>query len=272
MPDWYLYAQIASKTAALLGKERDARKYTAMAEDIKLRFNKKYYHEKTGLYGDSTNSQTGQVLPLAVGLVPDGKTALTYQRLIEAIHLRDDHVGTGFTSLSYLLKLLAFRRESAIANRMINQKDYPSWNTLMGGGVFEETWHGDGAQMPSCGGAVGAWLFQSVLGIQPDEAHPGFKEFVISPQPDNATGLTAAKGYYDTGYGRISVDWHCEGGKFFMDLEVPANSSSKVYIPADKGSAVLESGKPVKNESTADGIAELYITSGKYHFETAFSL
>ena len=28
-----------------------------------------------------------------------------------------------------------------------------------------ETWSGEGAQMPSCGGAIGTWLFESVLGV-----------------------------------------------------------------------------------------------------------
>ena len=274
MPAWYCYAQIVSKTAVLLGKNQDALKYATIAKDVKKRFNQKYYHSQNGLYGDSTNSQTGQVLPLALGMVPAGQEDMTYQRLIDAIHLRGDHVGTGFVSINFMLQVLASHREPALANKMINQKDYPSWNTLMKGGVFQEGWHGNGAQMPSCGGAVGAWLFQSVLGIQPDEAHQGFKEFVISPQPDKATGLTFAKGYYDSGYGRIVVDWKCEKDKFIIDVDVPANTKARICIPADDINAVTEYGQVVKKDSNIlllnyeKGLVTYQLKSGKYHFET----
>lgn len=278
MPAWYYYATIVSKTAKLLGKEADAIKYGAMAEDVKTRFTKKYYHPETGLYGDSTNSQTGQVLPLAVGMVPAGKEDITYQRLIDAIHQRDDHVGTGFTSLAFMLKILAAHRESALANRIINQKDYPSWNTLMGRGVFLETWNGEGAQMPSCGGAIGAWLFQSVLGIQPDKQYPGFKQFILSPQPDKSTGLISARGSYKTNYGEIKVDWKCENDKFIIDIDIPANTSAKVYIPTDDLSSVSESSIGVKNNidiqtcGYSQGVAAYLVKSGKYHFETKYDL
>ena len=121
-------------------------------QDVKDRFNAKYFHPDTGLYGDHADSQTAQILPLAVGMVPADKVQLTYQRLLDSIHARKDHVGTGFVALPWLLQTLAAHRESALANVMVNQKDYPSWNTLIKAGVLMETWKGGGAQMPSCGG------------------------------------------------------------------------------------------------------------------------
>ena len=114
-------------------------------------------------------------------MVPEDKIPMTYQHLLDAIHAHNDHVGTGFISTNYLLQLLANRRESVLANKMIHQQDYPGWKTLTKGGVFQEDWYGNEAQMPSCGGAVGAWLFQSVLGIQPDATQPAFKRFILSP-------------------------------------------------------------------------------------------
>lgn len=278
MPAWYYFATTLSKTAALLNKKQDALKYALMAKDVKDRFNKKFFDPKTGLYGDSTNSQTGQVLPLALGMVPDNKAELTYQRLIDAIHLRDDHVGTGFVSINFLLQTLTARNESKLANKMINQQGYPGWNTLIKGGVLQEDWHGGGAQMPSCGGAVGAWLFQSVLGIRPDAEHPGFKEFIIAPQPDKQTGLIAANGYYDSGYGKIAVDWRCASSKFVIDVEIPANSKAKICIPADDASSIKESGKLVQGDKDIvllnykKKLVTYLLKPGKYHFETKFDL
>ncbi len=70
MPAWYHTAMIVSKTAALLGNHVDEAKYAALAENVKNRFNKKYFNSDTGWYGNESNSQTAQVLPLALNLVP----------------------------------------------------------------------------------------------------------------------------------------------------------------------------------------------------------
>lgn len=278
MPAWYYYAQIAQRTALMLGKPKDAARYAAMSADIKKRFNYRYLNFSTGLYGDSINSQTAQVLPLATGLVPDEQKNLTYQRLLNAIHARRDHVGTGFVSTNFLLQTLANHRESALANRLINQKDYPSWSTLIKGGIFQEDWHGDGAQMPSCGGAIGTWLFQSVLGIRPDPAFPGFKKFIISPQPDAPSNLTCASGYYDSPYGRITVSWKLDRQKFTLDLEIPANTSIQLEIPSANEESFTEAGKAaalnkhITAIQSGNGLLICNVNAGKYHFETQITI
>lgn len=276
MTAWYYYATVVSRTAALLGKKQDAARYDKMAARIKESFNALYFHPRTGWYGDSTNNQAAQVLPLAVGMAPKEKEQLVYSRLEDAIHARQDHIGTGFTSTAFLLQILAEQRAAKLANKIINQKDYPGWNTLIKSGVLQENWHGEYAQMPSCGGAVGGWLFQSVLGIQPDPNHPGFKEFILAPQPDEATGLTSAQGHFNSGYGKISIAWRCVGNKFTADLEIPVNTRAKLFVPTDDIQSVTESGSPVKNDPVIrfigkDNRAAVYLVgSGKYHFESAY--
>ena len=98
MPDYFYYATILKKTALLLNKKQDADKYEELANEIKSRFNKKYFHPETGWYGDSTDNQTAQVLPLAAGMVSEENKNKVYQRLLDAIRARNDHVGTGFVA------------------------------------------------------------------------------------------------------------------------------------------------------------------------------
>ncbi len=276
MPAWYHYASIVSETAALLGKPAEAAKYAAIAQGVKDRFNAKYLNQENGLYGSQTNSQTAQVLPLALNVVPDAQRELTYQQLLAAIHARKDHLGTGFVGLPFLLAALTEHRETALANKIVNQRDYPSWKTLIHDGVLAEGWNGGGAQMPSCGGAIGMWLYQSVLGIRPNPAGPGFQQFILAPQPDPASGLTSARGSYDSVHGRIVSEWTCAQGHFTLHAVIPANTTATVYVPAKDAAGVTESGQPaVKAEGVTflrmeNNTAVYVVSSGSYRFQSTF--
>jgi len=272
MPAWSYYANIVSQTAAVLGKTDDAAKYAALAAEVKNRFNRQYLNPVTGLYNNQPDCQTTQVLPLALGLVPPEQSALTHQRLLEAIHGRMDHHGTGFVGLPWLLHVLVDSRETALANKMVNQQDFPGWRTLMHNGVFAEGWDGSNAQMPSCGGAIGLWLYQSVLGIIPDPAGPGFKQFVIAPQPDPASGLTWARGSYESIQGTIVSDWKIESGLFTLRATIPANTTATVLIPTANPDSVKESGQPPGRAGNVNflrqenGTAVYAVGSGTYTF------
>jgi alpha-L-rhamnosidase len=276
MPAWYCYATIISRAAAALGKLDDARKYAAIAEDVKTRFNAGFFHPDTAQYGDRPDIETAQVLPVALGLVPQGREREAYQRLLDSIHIRKDHIGTGFVATPWLLQILAFHRETALANKIVNQQDFPGWNTLIKNGVLKEGWEGGDAQMPSTGGSVGAWLFQSVLGIQPDPAGPGFKKFILAPQPDIASGLTSAGGYFDSNFGRITSSWKCEGGMFSLHAIVPANTTATFYIPATAPNSIMESNGPaaqapgVKFVGMSGNAAVYEVASGLYNFTSRF--
>jgi hypothetical protein len=272
MPAWAYYASIVSQTAAILGKPDDAAKYAAVAEEVKNRFNQKYLNPATGLYNNQPDCETTQLLPLELDVVPPAQRALTYQRLLDSIHAHQDHQGTGFVGLPWLMHFLTDNRETVLANKMVNQQDYPGWKTLMHDGVFGENWEGADAQMPSCGGAIGLWLHQSVLGIRPDPAGPGFKKFILAPQPDLATGLTWARGSYDSAHGKIVSNWKIEGGQFTLNATIPANTTATVYIPTTDKNSVKESGKPaaqakgVKFLRIENGVAVYAVGSGNYKF------
>ena len=126
--------------------------------------------------------------------------------------------------------------------------------------------------MPSCGGPIGAWLFQSVLGIQPDPDGPGFKKFILAPQPDMATGLSSAQGYFDSSYGRISSDWKCRNGQFSFHFAIPVNTTATVFIPTSDQNSVLESGSAASHAPgvrflRSEGNSAVYqVDSGTYDF------
>jgi alpha-L-rhamnosidase len=251
MPAWIFYANIVSRSAAILGKRDDARRYAALAEKLRDRFNAGFLAASSGLYGNQPDVETTQALPLALDVVPSDLRTLTHARLIEAIHARRDHQSTGFVGLPWLLHVLTDFRDTQLANKIVNQTDFPGWKTLIQDGVFAETWDGGNAQMPSCGGAVGLWLHEAVLGIRPDSTGPGFQKFFIAPQPDPQSGLTWARGRYDSAYGTIVSDWTIEADRFTLRAVIPANSSATIEIPHTRAETVMESGNPA---GRADGV------------------
>ena len=277
MPAWSYYATFISQSAALLGKKNDAAKYSALAKQIKDRYNAKLLNPETGLYGKNLASQAPQALALGLDVVPPAQRELTHQRLLDAIHSRNDHLGVGFVGLPFLFHDLIDFNDTALGNKIVNQQTFPGWKTLIHDGVLGEDWHGGGAQMPSCGGAVGLWLYQSVLGIRPDPAGPGFKKFIIAPQPDPATGLNWAHGSYDSIHGKILCNWKIDAGYFILNTTIPANTSATIYLPTTDATSVTESGKKAAEATgvkflRADANRTIYeIGSGTYHFMARFS-
>jgi alpha-L-rhamnosidase len=111
------------------------------------------------------------------------------------------------------------------------------------------------------------------LGIQRDE--PGFRKFILQPEPDPTGQMTWAEGYYDSMYGRIKSAWKISDNKISFSFTVPPNTTAKLYLPAwpaDSEDYVTESGKPttqakgVKFIKSEDVKLVYELTSGNFEF------
>ena len=269
---WYLYADILRQSAEILGHVKDAQHYATLAMKIKDVFNAKCFNPATGIYANSTNSQTALILPLCLGMVPDGKQTLVLQRLQENIHQWKNHLSTGFVGTPYLLTGLPDFGLAELSYQIVNQRDYASWNTLITDGVMKETWRGGLAQMPSLGGSVGQWFYRTLAGIRP--AAPGFKKIII--QPAIVGDLHWVKTHFDSPYGRIVSEWQRTGGKLKLKITVPANTTATIHVPTSSPASVKESGNALENaggvtvqaRNAKEVICE--IGSGDYQFTADF--
>ena len=100
------------------------------------------------------------------------------------------------------------------------------------------------------------------IGIQRDE--PGFKKFVLQPEPDPTGQMTFAKGYFDSPYGRINSGWKIENKALTYSATVPANTTATLYLPTSSEKAVKESGKVV---GQAKGVTFIRYENGKAVYE-----
>mgnify|MGYP003592757539 CR=1 FL=1 len=83
-------------------------------------------------------------------------------------------------------------------------------------------------------GAVADWLHRTVAGLAP--AAPGYRRIEVRPQPGG--GLASAAARHRTPYGMAAASWQIAEGRFELAVEVPANTSALVYLPAQEGEPV----------------------------------
>jgi alpha-L-rhamnosidase len=192
-------------------------------------------------------------------------------------------MSTGIQTTHRLMLELTRNGYNDEAYRLLNLRTFPSWGFMVdqGATTIWERWDGyvKGRGFQNAGmnsfnhwalGSVGEWMWRNIIGINPDEAHPAYKQFVIRPRPGG--GLTWAKGTYESIRGRIASDWRIADGRFTLNVTIPANTTATVYVPTTDSKSVTESGKPadqargVKFLRAEDGNAVFAVESGRYLF------
>ena len=262
--------KLMEQYATMLGKPDDAQIFDVQAEVIKSAFNEKFLDRKRGQYSNGT--QTSCVLPLAFGLVPDDMHQVIFNHLVDKIENETHgHVGTGLVGGQYLCRVLTDNGRPDLVYTIASQKDYPSWGYMIENGATTiwELWNGNTADPAMNSGnhvmLIGdfvVWLYEDLAGIKTDAAQPGFKHIIMKPIP--VEGLTFAKATHKSPYGLISSEWHKTGNQFDWQIEIPANATATVYVPASRLQNVqANEEKPVRFEN---GRAIFELGSGKYHF------
>ncbi|PPK87708.1 alpha-L-rhamnosidase [Neolewinella xylanilytica] len=243
------------------------------------------------------DTQVSYALPLALGVV-EGETADSLAaRLADILRRTNEDDGgvsrpayslmTGFIGTAWISKALSDYGYTDVAYELLLNEQYPSWLYPVTQGatsIWErlnsythEDGFGDNNSMNSFNhysfGAVGQWMMAHSLGIQRGE--PGFKSFVLRPEPDPTGQLTEAGGHYDSPYGRIESSWKTEGNGLTYSATVPPNTSAILYLSAPDAQSVREGAGPADG---AEGVrlvrytgrhAVYELAAGTYQFTVA---
>ncbi len=272
--------QLLVKAAEVLGYTEDAAFYGNLLKKIKLAFINEYMTPSGRLI---SGTQTAYVLALEFDMLPLDLRHKSAERLAENISSYGDHLTTGFLGTPYLCHVLTRFGYTDLAYRLLNQETYPSWlyPVKSGATTIWERWDGikpDGtfqnAGMNSFNhyayGAIGDWMYRVMAGIDTYEDGVGYKHSIIKPHIGG--GFTYVSASLETYYGTLSSEWKLERDKLTFNVEIPANTSAKVYVPASEGSVILEGGKKItglkeiKIEGREAGYVILSLGSGKYSF------
>ena len=271
---------LLAKAYAAVGLRDDAEKYGRLFEDVKSAFNRAYVATDGRIKGDT---QCVYAMALKFELLPEALRPKAVQYLADGIAAHGDHLTTGFVGVSYLLPTLTAGGKLGTAYALLTQETFPSWlfSVKQGATTIWERWDGwtqeKGFQDKSMNsfnhyslGSCGEWLYNTVAGINWDGGAPGYRRMIIRPQPGG--GLTFVRATRETMYGTVESAWQVEGGRFSLNLTLPANTTARVILPATDAADVTEGGKPLPETAdvtlaaATDGDVTLELGSGTYKF------
>ncbi|NVM46338.1 MAG: family 78 glycoside hydrolase catalytic domain [Candidatus Lokiarchaeota archaeon] len=257
---WYFYHDTFyfSKIAEILGKKDDHLFFKNKSEEIKAAFNRKFlnvsYETTTLSPVDRSISQTSNILPLYLKMVPDEKRKKVLSILTKAIiEDYDYHVDTGIVGTRYLFDVLSENDHPEIAYKIITQESFPSYGYMIkeGATTLWERWEKlEGGGMNSHNhimlGSVDTWFYKTLTGIKCES--PGWESVKIKPfLPDD---MDYARSTIQTCKGALSCSWEKLNNSLKVSINIPVGMKAETWIPIDDSShQVKESGTVIWKEN-----------------------
>jgi alpha-L-rhamnosidase len=274
--------RLVARAAEALGKAADAVKYQELAEAIKAAFNRAYVAPDGRIKGDT---QACYVLAIAFDLVDGERLQQAARYLVEDIEKRGGHLSTGFIGTKSLMQALSKINRQDVAYRLLHNETFPSWGFSIKQGATSiwERWDGwtpeKGFQDPGMNsfahysfGAVYQWMVENIGGIRSDG--PAYKRIIIAPVIDERLKFVLLN--YTSIRGPIALNWTQKGGRMTsLAVNIPANTTATVHVPAARGQVLRERGRPI---AEAEGVKVLRtdadrvvveVGSGFYQFTAA---
>ncbi|MDR1818001.1 MAG: glycoside hydrolase family 78 protein, partial [Puniceicoccales bacterium] len=246
---FYNSTKILAQMAKVLGKEDDAKKFSAAAAKIKDAYNKRWV-KPNGTIGQ--NDQPAYGMAFFFDLLPEAQKRAAGDNFARVAR---GNISAGIHSTAWVMEGLGKIGRQDLGYNFLFNEGMPSWFFSINQGATTVWEHWDGynngrfwdAKMNSLNhvafGVVGEWFYRHVAGIQLDPENPGYKHFFIRPAPDKR--LAWVKSHYDAITGRIEVEWKRDDAAKTLALRVrvPVNTTATVTLPYSKKTVTVGSGE-----------------------------
>ncbi len=240
---YYVYlCRMMARYAGQLNFTADARTFGAEADTMAEAINGKYLRKD----GYDNNTITANLLPLAMGIVPEERREAVQKKMVGVIEANGAHVACGVIGIQWLMRYLADIGRNDLAYKMATQTTYPGWGYMIANGATTiwELWNGNTAD-PAMNsgnhvmllGDLLPWCYERLGGIRPLE--PGFRRMEIKPD-FSLTALNKVEVAHPSPYGVIKSGWRRDGdGLLEWEVVIPANTSAVLTLPDGTKKEVL---------------------------------
>jgi len=274
---WAHSATLLSQMADAIGRSKEAELLRGLFEKISQAFNTAFV-QPNGIVGEG--SQTGYILALQFGLLPQAMRPSAAERLAAEIRSRGVALTSGVVGTQFSLDVLADTGFADLVYGLLLRTAYPSWGDMIkkGATTLWETWNGEGrvngeirkmSQNHYWFGSICGFLFRRMAGI--DAAEPGFEKISIRPIIDGR--VNSGGGDYDSIMGPISTDWvQSANGRFALNVNISANATASIHLPARSDSRISEGRRSILDRTDlriASRLANevvIEVGSGTYQF------
>jgi len=262
----YRSSVVGAKIGELVGDRQTAQWLGGRAEIVREAFMENYVDAGTGRIADpaltgryaysqrwapvvAPETQSGYVMPLALGLL-DGRLAdKAGQRLAELVIDAGRRLETGFSGSAYLLSALERAGYPGLAYDLLLRREPPSLGFMveMGSTSVWERWEGlDPGGWPACPtmnsfnhyamSSMLSWLVEGVCGLRPEPGVPAMGRIRFAPALSRRLSEAAFK--FDSPAGRLELQWAWAGDdRVVGQLHLPPGMSGAIAgaVAVDQG-------------------------------------
>lgn len=204
-----LALRILSRSADLLGREKEAGAYESLASELSERIVAQLYDPEAKRFRDSSGASATHQGVTAIALLADLVPAEEREAAIDSVARQPWECRT-VLSLP-LLRMLFENGREAEAFALLDRREYPGWGYMLAQGAktMWEGWDDIESHSHAWNGYPARLLQEFVVGIRSEA--PGFAKAVIRPYMP--AGLTFAEADVWTPLGVIRAGWYREEGE-----------------------------------------------------------
>uniref|UniRef100_UPI0025CDA0B6 alpha-L-rhamnosidase n=1 Tax=uncultured Caulobacter sp. TaxID=158749 RepID=UPI0025CDA0B6 len=209
-----------------------------LAAKVRAAYNARYWDAAQRRYvappeggKPSSYNQTMNVLPVALGLVPEGQAQAVINGLAADIMAKGYRLDVGVYALRYLPRLLSDHGHGEVVWKIVTRTDEPSWGFWLKNDIrgMPEGWSlGSRSWNHHYFASISSWFYEGLAGIRPTA--PGYAKLQI--RPVLPTGLASASATQMTPRGEVSSQWRRAEGRAVLDVRVPGACEAEIWLPS----------------------------------------
>jgi len=231
---WAMCIRAVSKSALLLGRREDARRYEVLFEKVRTAFLARFYDSGEKALRHNGSPQTSHAMALCADLVPPEDRKAVLEAILDDLEQRQWQQTPGDVGHLFFIRALAEAGRSDILHRVYSRTSKGSYGGILARGLttMPESWDartiGSNSLNHCMLGHVMEWFYGWVLGLRQAPGTVGWRQIMIAPEPGR---LEWCRGETLTPLGPVTCAWERTEKEFVLRVIIPEGATATVVLP-----------------------------------------